>query len=459
MQVRVLGIDIGTTTISAVIVNDNNCDVERAYTIKNDSFIKTIHDWEQIQDPDKIIFKVRKIIDEVFETYSDISAIGITGQMHGIVYVDKSGKHISPLYTWQDMRGNEEIQFSESVCDMIYTKYNQKVYTGYGLVTHIYNGLYGLIPEGASKICTIMDYLGMVLTGRSTPLVHSSNAASFGLFDTEKACFFNEIIKDLNLDEKILPQIINDFSLLGTYKGTPVCVAIGDNQASFLGSVRDEENSVLVNIGTGAQISVMSDVYFEAIGIETRPFIGHKFLLVGSSLCGGRAYAVLENFFREYAEALNVNEVNHYDIMEKLLRNRRENNEKLIVRTTFTGTREEPEKHGSIQNITIDNWNPASLIHGFLEGIVDELFGMYENILKGTLKKENMIASGNGIRKNHYLQDIMSEKFSMSVKMAKCEEEAAYGAALYGLFATDKKSLEKILGTKNISNNLCDNMV
>ena len=36
----------------------------------------------------------------------DIAVIGITGQMHGIVYTDCNGMAISPLYTWQDGRGN-----------------------------------------------------------------------------------------------------------------------------------------------------------------------------------------------------------------------------------------------------------------------------------------------------------------------------------------------------------------
>ena len=35
-------------------------------------------------------------------------------------------------------------------------------------------------------------------------------------------------------------------------------------------------------------------------GIEARPFLGGKYLLVGASLCGGKAYALLENFFRSF---------------------------------------------------------------------------------------------------------------------------------------------------------------
>ena len=73
----------------------------------------------------------------------------------------------------------------------------------------------------------------------------------------------------------------------------------GDNQASFLGAAGDEENILLVNMGTGGQISVLSSQYFSGDGIEARPFLNRKYLLAGASLCGGKAYALLEQFFRK----------------------------------------------------------------------------------------------------------------------------------------------------------------
>lgn len=100
------------------------------------------------------------------------------------------------------------------------------------------------------------------------------------------------------------------FTFLGEYRGRLVSVAIGDNQASFLGAVYDMENSVLVNIGTGGQISVLSDHCLMAENIEARPFVKGRYLLAGSSLCGGRAYAMLEKFFKTYAEAMGVTETN-----------------------------------------------------------------------------------------------------------------------------------------------------
>ena len=425
---KVLGIDIGTTTISAVVMDMDTQKVEKAYTISNNSFLAAGHAWEKIQDSAVIITKAKNLVDSILEEYPEIERIGMTGQMHGIVYLDKEGNAISPLYTWQDRRCDEKCFDGKCISQIIEEKTGKTVPTGYGLATHIYNLKVGSVPQNAVQICTIMDYLGMVLTGEKRPLVHSSNAASLGFYDAEAGGFIKEDLERLGVDIGILPTVTEYFTFLGEYRGRLVSVAIGDNQASFLGAVHDMENSVLVNIGTGGQISVLSDHCFMAENIEARPFVKGRYLLAGSSLCGGRAYATLEKFFKTYAQAMGVTETNHYAVMEKLLETREET-ERLIVDTRFSGTRSESERRGKIEGISTENFTPAALIYGVLEGMAQELYDMYQVIVAETdRRKVIMIASGNGIRKNVWLQRILSQKFHMSVQLAEYEEEAAVGA-------------------------------
>ena len=425
---KVLGIDIGTTTISAVVMDMDTQKVEKAYTISNNSFLAAGHAWEKIQDSAVIITKAKNLVDSILEEYPEIERIGMTGQMHGIVYLDKEGNAISPLYTWQDRRCDEKCFDGKCISQIIEEKTGKTVPTGYGLATHIYNLKVGSVPQNAVQICTIMDYLGMVLTGEKRPLVHSSNAASLGFYDAEAGGFVKEDLERLGVDIGILPTVTEYFTFLGEYRGRLVSVAIGDNQASFLGAVYDMENSVLVNIGTGGQISVLSDHCFMAENIEARPFVKGRYLLAGSSLCGGRAYATLEKFFKTYAQAMGVTETNHYAVMEKLLETREET-ERLIVDTRFSGTRSESERRGKIEGISTENFTPAALIYGVLEGMAQELYDMYQVIVAETdQRKVKMIASGNGIRKNVWLQRILSQKFHMSVQLAEYEEEAAVGA-------------------------------
>ncbi|MCD7736772.1 MAG: hypothetical protein LUI07_07420 [Lachnospiraceae bacterium] len=448
---KAIGIDLGTTTISAVVMDEATGKTEAAYTLSNDSFLHSGHPWEKLQDPERIVEKATELLDGVLarpEYAETIRVIGLTGQMHGIVYLDRDGRHVSPLFTWQDERGNDKCFGGKSLCEILEQQYGISASTGYGLVTHLYNAATGRVPEGAVTVCTIMDYLGMVLTGRKKPLVHTSNAAGFGFFDVEHGTFRKELFSQVRISEKelsgvsglaaqqmklsgdIFPEVTAAPAILGTWKGIPVCVAIGDNQASFLGSVSDLRDSVLVNMGTGSQVSVYVKDYICVKGIETRPFLKGGYLLVGSSLCGGRAYSLLERFFHQYAEALHVTEPEQYSVMERLLRSYDEDAPRLKVDTRFAGTRDEPERRGKIENIGIDNFTPGALIYGVLDGMAEELYQMYLRMADGLRPpRTKIVASGNGMRKNVFLQEITARRFGMELRLTEQKEEAACGAA------------------------------
>lgn len=430
---KAIGIDIGTTTISGVVLDTDEKLVTEAQTVENGSFIRTGREWERIQDVPVILQKAVRLLDELLERCPEAQAIGLTGQMHGIVYVDKDGKHLSPLYTWQDGRGNLLADNGQTLTEQILDQTGIPAATGYGLVSHLYNIKHQLIPSDAVSLCTIGDYLGMVLTGRTQPLMHMSNAASLGFFDSQKLVFREDAIRKMGMDPSILPQITEDFAVLETYKGLPVITAIGDNQASFLGSVGIRKNVLLLNMGTGGQISALSDQFFEAPGIEARPFIKGKYLLAGSSLCGGRAYAVLEHFFRSYAKAAGAKERSQYDIMAVLAEKGMDTADRMKVSTTFNGTRVHPELRGSITNLSEDNFTPEGLVYGVLEGMARELYDMYRLMCEGTdIKAEALVASGNGLRMNPILQDICRKMFRSELTLAAYKEEAACGAAISG---------------------------
>ncbi len=92
-----IGIDIGTTTISFAVTDNDTLAVIQKYTIASAGFIHTENPWERIQDTDVILSRIRPVLNDILDTYSDISAIGITSQMHGIVYTDRKSPlvHIS----------------------------------------------------------------------------------------------------------------------------------------------------------------------------------------------------------------------------------------------------------------------------------------------------------------------------------------------------------------------------
>ncbi|MCC8067221.1 MAG: hypothetical protein LIO94_09005, partial [Clostridiales bacterium] len=212
---KAIGIDIGTTTISGVVLDVDQHLVTEARTVENGSFINTKHSWERIQDVDVILAKAGKLVEELRDICPEADAIGLTGQMHGIVYVDKNGRHVSPLYTWQDGRGSLPSEDGRCLTKKAEDTTGILAATGYGLISHLYNLQQGLVPEGAVSVCTIADYLGMVLTDRTRPLMHVSNAASLGFFDSRIGAFRIEALKALGIAPDILPDVTEEIEVLG----------------------------------------------------------------------------------------------------------------------------------------------------------------------------------------------------------------------------------------------------
>lgn len=445
---RNIGIDIGTTTISIIITNDREYFPEETYTLANGAFLSVAHSWERLQDAHVILSKVNQVLEEIMENYDDIAVIGLTGQMHGIVYTDKNGLAISPLYTWQDNRGGMPDFDGRSICSILAEDFGVRISSGYGMATHLYNVRKGLVPVGAVSLCTIADYIGMALTGRTRPLVHISQAAGMGLYDYDKQDYMREIMAKNGADPSLLPQITAELERLGTYRGIPVSVSLGDNQASFLGTVRDGANTVLVNVGTGSQISVLTDFYCEIPGVETRPLTKDLYLLVGAVVCGGSAYAALENFFREYASVAGAPDVPQFDIMKRILEKQADAKEAWKIKTTFSGTRDNPNESGSVSGIRMTNFHPAAMIRGVLNGMAEELYSMYRAMESGAgITKTKLLASGNGVRKNMFLQSILGDNFGMPLEVVQWEEEAAVGAAISASAAVGQISIEEYLLT------------
>jgi sedoheptulokinase len=438
----VLALDIGTTKICALVVDETSGAVLEQRGADN-AFLPAAHPWDRQQDPDRIFEIIEGLIAELTKRFGNFLCIGITGQMHGILYLDISGKAVGPLYTWQDQsaalpRGDGK-SYAASLADLS----PGPIAPGYGLATCFYHLVNKQIPQGAVKICTIGDYIALRLCAApaSQLLMHTTNAGGLGFFDLSRSEFDIKALETADIVPSLLPKVVCSAEILGkTAGGCPVCVAIADNQASFLGAVRDSPESILVNIGTGSQISLVSARAHNPGGMETRPFFDGQFLLAGASLCGGRSYAILEGFFREVIKIAGLSaERPLYDVMDALAIRFIEGAdgraaESLTVDTRFAGTRNQPSVRGSIERISEDNFTPAGLAAGFLSGIAGELYHFYQPVMdEGAGNYKWLIGAGNGIRRNTPLKRILAKQFNMPLEIPLYQEEAAYGAALFAL--------------------------
>ena len=420
-----LGIDTGTTSVSIAAINESH-ELVTSRTVNHNAFIKGDFPESKVQDAKRILDIVMAGLESITQEYGSPSAIGFTGQMHGVLYLDKNGNPVSPLYTWEDPSANIPVNGESSL--HILHSHGVKCSAGYGVSTHFYLQRAGKIPSDAVRLSTISDYIAMKLCGKNSPVLSAEMAAGLGGFDVRKREFMTDRLESAGVDVSYLPENVKGYAVIGhALNNVPVITSMGDNQASFMGSV-DGENTLLLNVGTGSQVSFMTREFAETDGdIELRPY-GDDYLLAGAALCGGRAYAMLENFYREICGR------SCYEMMsqhaEEFLRTQGLT-QAWNVDTRFQGTRSNPDITGSITGITDGNFTPGALTVGVIRGIITELFNMYTAMKKLTGRNAAaIVGSGNGLRKNEIMRRIAGEIFGLDVNIPKYQEEAARGCAI-----------------------------
>lgn len=433
------GLDIGTTSISGLLYDLEKRTILHSLTESQASLPFSLNqEWERLQDPELIMKQVEHILERLLAHQPEVTGIGLTGQMHGIVYLDKSGRATGPLYTWQDGRagqltgGTGSPTYAQQFSDL--TGYT--VAPGYGLATHYYNVCRQLVTGRAVGFCTIADYIAMRLANGDIPLIDATQAAGIGGFSLRTGDFDRTAINLAGIAPAFLPQVVPSGTAIGsTSQGIPVYTSLGDNQASFLGSVPQPGCSLLLNIGTGSQLSAwVPDCDNAPSAMEVRPFPGGGMLMVGAALSGGKSYALLEGFFRQLITAYTgAAPTDVYSLMSRLLSEEvtGSGSTGLTVNTQLLGTRTNPEKRGSVEGITLENFTPGGLAHAFLQGMVDELHGFLADLeQQGVGTFTRLIGSGNALRSNPVLCAKAEAAFGLPLELGEHAEEAAVGAAL-----------------------------
>ena len=221
-------------------------------------------------------------------------------------------------------------------------------------------------------------------------------------------------------------------------------VSCGDNQASFAGSVADYEETVLVNVGTGGQVSVHASEVVRAPGLEARPFMDGRYLLVGAGLVGGRTFSWLRDFVAAigrdvYATVAESDAI--YDALTRLAEEVEPGAEGLTFEPLLTGTRETPDRRGVMTGIGVNNFTPGHLSRALIEGVAEQFRLLYEAaVAAGAKRRTRLVGAGNGIRRNVVLRAALEAAFGLSMEVPAHTEEAAYGAALLASVGAGERS-------------------
>ncbi len=454
---QVLGVDLGTTKITALALDTASGNVIACDTAPNRAEITNPADkargyseWDARQIVATACDCLRCVSRQLAGPRGELAGLGITGQQHGVVLVDDRLTPLTPLINWQDRRGEQPYRGGQTLVQRAVElagtdaprRAGCRLAAGYMGVTLFWLKEEGTLPAGATA-CFIMDYFGAALTGRP-PVTDTTCAASSGLLDVTTGDWDHGLIAALGLPEAMFPEVRRSGDPLGGLTpaaaeatglpaGLPVFVGIGDNQASFLGSVGDPAGAVLVNVGTGGQVATLADRFTYDPLLETRPFPRGGYLLVAAGLCGGASYAVLERFFRQVGRDLFGLPPCEplYPFMNRLAAGVPPGADGLRCEPLFAGTRAQPELRAAWTGASVANFTPAHLTRALLEGMARTFRDGYERMARHTaVRPSRLVGAGNGLRENAVLAGIVAEAFGMPLAFARHREEAGYGAAL-----------------------------
>ena len=239
-----LGFDLGSSFIKAALVDaETQKTIGLATVPDHEMGMKALHPGWAEQDPDQwwadIKLLTQKLISKTGIDGHEISAIGISYQMHGLVLVDKAGKVLRPSIIWCDSRA---VSIGDKAFDTLGHDY---------CINHLLNSpgnftaskLRWVIenePDITEKIQSFMlpgDFINFRLTGEINTSITS---LSEGMFWDFKADTVSQKLLDFyKISAAWTPQILPTFSIQGELKsdiakelvlkaGTPVCYRAGD---------------------------------------------------------------------------------------------------------------------------------------------------------------------------------------------------------------------------------------
>jgi len=263
-----MGIDVGTGGSRAVLINERG-GVEAVADAPHEEMRMERPFWAE-QRPENWWEASRNAVCSVLAkaraTGHDVGGIGLSGQMHGLVMLDRSHNVIRPALIWCDQRSQDQVDWINQKIgkEKILARIANPVLTGFTLPKLLW--IRDHEPshfERIQKILLPKDYIRLKLTAQYATDV--SDASGTALFDVAQRCWSARMVKDTGLDRLILPCTYESTDITGFITeeaaaktglktGTPVVAGGGDQAASAVGNGIVEPGLVSCTLGTSGVI-------------------------------------------------------------------------------------------------------------------------------------------------------------------------------------------------------------
>ncbi|XP_071316719.1 sedoheptulokinase [Trachinotus anak] len=453
MSTYILGLDVGTTSVKAVLLETDSRAVAASHALPTTSdIIDNSGIKAKEQDTGRIIDSLNRCIGLLpRDRLQRVSGIGLSGQMHGVLFwKGKSGcdwssrdfftaRDTSQLITWQDGRCGSDFLSSLPKPDS-----HLSVATGFGCATIFwYMKHRPEFLEDFTVAGTIQDYVVSMLCGLDVCVMTPQNAASWGFFNTSSNQWNIDILKGAGFPVTLLPQCVSSGGLAGKTcsdwhgipAGTPVGAALGDFQCSVYSCMSVRTDAVL-NISTSAQLTFAMPAGFKpqdsphpASSISYSPYFDSLYLAVAASLNGGNVLATFVEMLAAWMKELDA-ELSDSDLYEKLIGCAlKQETSDLRVSPTILGERHNPLGLGQVTNISASNLSLGHVARALCHGVLDNITSMMpvERLQQAGVTR--IVGSGSALTRNEVLRQEVEKVFPQPV-VYRQNADSAVGVAM-----------------------------
>ncbi len=267
---KLLGIDVGTSGAKAVLIDETGRVLKMAGAEYPVSVPRPL--WSE-QDPEDWVQGVLSCLAQIGEPRPD--AVGLTGQMHGAVFLDDRREVIRPAILWNDQRTAAECEEIDerAGAERVREITRNPPLTGFQAPKVLW--LRNHEPENFRRLRRVLlpkDYLRLRLSGEEATEV--SDASGTGLFDVAHRNWSHALMASLELDPGLFPRSVESFEVTGMSsasdglaEGIPVVGGGGDQAAGAVGTGAVEPGIVSVSLGTsGVVFTALPEASYDPTG-------------------------------------------------------------------------------------------------------------------------------------------------------------------------------------------------
>ena len=436
-----LGIDVGTSGTRALVLDETGR-IAAAASADHEAFRSPRTGWAE-QDPADwwraCQSAIRRALEQGGVSGTSVRAIGLSGQMHGAVLLDRSGEVLRPAIIWCDQRTEDECRWLDTtigVSQLLELTSNPAL-TNFTLTKLLWVRTHE--PDRWARVRHVLlpkDYVRFRMSGEHA--IDVADASGTLMLDVARRQWSPKILEQAGIDPGVLPRVFESPEVcarisregadaIGIPEGTPIVAGAGDQAAGAVGMGITRPGAVSATIGTSGVVFAATNRPATDPKGRLHTFchaIPGRWHVMGVTQAAGLSL----RWFRELTSAATGVT---YDELTAEAARVPPGADGVLWAPYLMGERTphcDPNVRAALVGLAA-NHGRAHIIRAVLEGVAFSLRDTFQIFSELAVPVERVVVGGGGARSDVWRQ-IQANVYGRAVETVAVDEGAAYGAAI-----------------------------